>query len=207
MTSPTTSPISAALAPSLWPASTNTVLRNVVLIVLGSALLAISAKIQVPFWPVPMTLQTLAVIAIPAAYGLRLGVATVLAYLGEGFAGLPVFAQTASGPAYFLGPTGGFLAGFVIAAAIIGFATDRGWDRSVFRLGAAMLIGDAVIFALGFGWLGWLATIGAGHGIGPAKAFAAGVQPFLLGDLVKIALAACVIPAAWSLFDKGDKAR
>src|SRR4051812_3421755 len=202
MTSPTTSQMSVALAPSLWPASTNTAVRNVALIVLGSAILTLSAKIQVPFWPVPMTLQTLAVMAIPAAYGLRLGVATVLVYLAEGLAGLPVFAQTAAGPAYFLGPTGGFLAGFVIAAAIIGWATDRGWDRSIGLLAAAMLIADAVVFALGFGWLSWLAAVGTGHGIGPAKAFAGGVQPFILGDLVKIALAACVIPAAWGLVDR-----
>ncbi|MFO1185406.1 MAG: biotin transporter BioY [Bauldia sp.] len=192
----------SALAPSLWPARTNAFLRDVVLVVLGSLLIAASAKIQVPFWPVPMTLQTLAVMVIPAAYGLRVGLATVVAYLAEGLAGLPVFAGAAAGPAYFLGPTGGFLAGFIVAAAIIGYATDRGWDRSTLRLGAAMAIGDALIFAAGFAWLAWFATVSAGQGVGTARAFAGGVQPFILGDVVKVALGALAVPAVWRLVDR-----
>jgi biotin transport system substrate-specific component len=191
-----------ALAPTFWPRGVGRALQVAVLVIAGTALLTISAKIKVPFYPVPMTLQTFAVMAIAAAYGMRLGVATVLAYLAEGAFGLPVFAGTpgGSGPAYFLGPTGGFLAGFVILAIIVGYAADRGWDRSVVKLFVAMVTADAVVFLLGFVWLAWFASLASGAtGIGAAKAFAGGVSPFILGDLLKIALAALLIPAGWRL--------
>lgn len=193
---------SSALAPALLPRALNPLLRDALLVVFGTAILTLSAKVQVPFWPVPMTLQTLAVMAIPAAYGMRLGVLTILAYLAEGLAGLPVFAGAAAGPAYFLGPTGGFLAGFVVAAAVIGYAVDRGWDRSAPRLAAALVVGDALLFALGFVWLAWFAAIPSGQGIGMARALAGGVQPFILGDLVKVALTALAIPAVWRLIGR-----
>jgi biotin transport system substrate-specific component len=191
---------SSTLAMNLWSERRYPALRAVLLVLVGSAILIISAKIKVPFYPVPMTLQTFAVMAIAAAYGSRLAVATVLAYLAEGLFGLPVFTNTPpaiAGPAYFLGPTGGFLIGFIIAAFIVGLAADRGHDRSPVRLFIYMLGADIVIFALGFTWLSWFAQIASGTGIGPAAAWTGGVLPFLIADLVKIALAACLIPAAW----------
>jgi biotin transport system substrate-specific component len=196
----------SALAPALWPATVNPAVRNVVLIVAGSALLTLSAKISVPFWPVPMTLQTFAIMVIAASYGRWLGVATVLVYLAQGFVGLPVFANTpplVAGPSYFLGTTGGFLVGFIAAAYIVGWAADRGWDRSVFKLAAAMLVADAAIFLLGFVWLAWFAQLASGGvGIGIASAWTNGVANFLLADIVKIALAACLIPAGWALLKR-----
>jgi biotin transport system substrate-specific component len=159
--------------------------------VLGSLILWASAKISVPFWPVPMTLQTGAVMLIGAAYGWRLGVATVLLYLAEGAAGLPVFQGTPQqgiGLAYMMGPTGGYLIGFAVAAGIVGSLAERGFDRSVFQLFAAMLVADAVVFALGLLWLG--SVIGWDK---PLLQF--GLYPFVLGDLVKIALAACLVVA------------
>lgn len=191
---------SSTLAMNLWSERRYPALRAVLLVLVGSAILIISAKIKVPFYPVPMTLQTFAVMAIAAAYGSRLAVATVLAYLAEGLFGLPVFTNTPpaiAGPAYFLGPTGGFLIGFIIAAFIVGLAAHRGHDRSPVRLFIYMLVADIVIFALGFIWLSWFAQIASGTGIGPAAAWTGGVLPFLIADLVKIALAACLIPAAW----------
>ena len=165
------------------------------LALVGSLLLTLSAKVQVPFYPVPMTLQTFALMAIVAAFGLRAGVATVLLYLAEGAAGLPVFTGTPEkgiGLAYMAGPTGGYLAGFVVAALIVGLAVERGWGSNPFKLFAAMVVADAAIFALGLLWLGTL--------IGWDKpVFALGAAPFILGDLVKIALAAALIPAMWSL--------
>jgi len=143
----------AALAETLLPEGAMRVLGAVLLVVAGTVVLAISAKIKVPFWPVPITLQTLAIMAIAAAYGSRLAVATVLLYLAEGAVGLPVFTNTpplVAGPAYFLGPTGGFLIGFVFLAAIVGWAADRGWSRSFVKLFAAMLVADVIVFALGF---------------------------------------------------------
>src|ERR1700730_18667282 len=143
----------SALAPALLSESAGRTFQEVLLVLLGTALLAISAKVKVPFYPVPMTLQTLSVLLIAATYGRRLGVTTMLAYLGEGLLGLPVFTNTPpmiANAAYFLGPTGGFLVAYPIAALIIGYAADRGWDRSVPRLLAAIIAGEAVIFGLGF---------------------------------------------------------
>jgi biotin transport system substrate-specific component len=159
--------------------------------ILGSLILWASAKISVPFWPVPMTLQTGAVMLIGAAYGWRLGVATVLLYLAEGAAGLPVFQGTPQqgiGLAYMIGPTGGYLIGFAVAALIVGTLAERGYDRNVFQLFAAMVLADAVVFVLGLLWLG--SVIGWDK---PVLQF--GLYPFLLGDVVKIALAACLVVA------------
>jgi biotin transport system substrate-specific component len=167
--------------------------------ILGSLILWASAKISVPFWPVPMTLQTGAVALIAAAYGWRLGVATVVLYLLEGAFGLPVFTGTPErgiGIPYMMGPTGGFLLGFIVEAAIVGWLAERGFDRNPFKLFGAMVLGDAVVFVIGFTWLAWIATLSSGaHGIGASAAFANGVVPFVLGDLVKLALAAAVVAA------------
>lgn len=196
-----------ALAPALWPTSVNPWVRNLVLVIIGTGILTLSAKINVLTQPVPITLQTFAIMAIAAAYGRWLAVATVLAYLAEGFAGLPVFASTppaVAGPAYFIGTTGGFLIGFLAIAYIVGWAADRGWDRSPLKLGAAMLVGDAIAFALGFIWLAWFATLssGATGGLGIENTWKFGIEPFIVPDGIKIALAALSIPAAWALFDR-----
>jgi biotin transport system substrate-specific component len=196
----------AALVETLLPEGVARAIGAVILVLAGTAVLAISAKIKVPFWPVPMTLQTLAVLAIGAAYGSRLATITVVAYLAEGLAGIPVFTNTPpafAGPAYFLGPTGGFLIGFVLAAAIVGYAADRGWSRSFIKLFGAMIVADVVVFALGFVWLAWFATLSSGAtSLGIATAFSAGVAPFLLGDLLKIVLAALAVPAVWELVER-----
>jgi biotin transport system substrate-specific component len=192
-----------ALALAVWPRSISPAVQAIVLALVGTAVLALSAKIKVPFYPVPMTLQTFAIMALAAAYGSRLAVVTVVLYLFEGALGLPVFTNTppaVAGPAYFLGPTGGFLIGFVALAWIVGTAADHGWDRSIAKLLAAMVAADVVVFVLGFAWLAWIATLSNGAaGLGIASAFKFGVAPFLLADLLKIALAALAVPAAWML--------
>jgi biotin transport system substrate-specific component len=165
-------------------------IAQTLLVIGGTILLALAAKISVPFWPVPMTLQTLAVFVISAAYGRNLAVATMLAYLAEGAIGLPVFA-TGAGLAYMAGPTGGYLVGFVAAAAIVGHAADRGLDRNVFVLFGAMMLGEVVILALGAAWLAVL--------MGGEKALAYGIGPFIVTDIVKIALAAAMVRAAVSV--------
>lgn len=188
---------SPTLASSLWPASG--LARQLVLAVAGAALLTLSAKVSVPFFPVPMTLQTLVVLLIGAAYGWRLGAATVLLYLAQGAIGLPVFTNTpplVAGPAYFFGPTGGFLAGFVVAAAIVGFAAERGLDRSPLRFLGVLIAADAVLLALGCAWLAFFAVLPNGP-LGLERAFAAGVAPFLLGEALKVAIVAALVPAAW----------
>lgn len=175
----------------------NSLAAKVLLVVAGSLLLWVSAKTKVPFYPVPMTLQTLALFGIAAAYGMRLGVATVALYLLEGAIGLPVFAGTPEkgiGLAYMFGPTGGYLASYLIAAAIVGYAVDRGLGRNPFKLFGAMLVAETVILGMGFAWLAYL--------FGSEKALAFGVGPFIVTDLVKIALAACLVPAVSALFRK-----
>ena len=182
------------LVNTLWRGE-NTVLRNIVLAVAGSIALTVSAKTHVPFYPVPMTMQTFVVLMIGMAYGWRLGAATVLFYLAQGAAGLPVFSGTPErglGLLYMAGPTGGYLAGFVASAALVGFLAERGWGRSIVTTGIAMTLGTATIFALGLAWLGFL--------VGWDKpVLALGLTPFLAGAAFKIALAAALLPAAWRL--------
>jgi biotin transport system substrate-specific component len=162
-------------------------------VALGVAALAVAAKIKVPFWPVPITMQTFVVLSIGAAYGARLGVATLAAYLAIGALGFDVFTGSsaeANGIAYMMGGTGGYLAGFVLAAAFLGWAARRGWDRSHGRMALAMLAGSVLIYAPGLVWLGWL------HGF-DKPILAWGLYPFLVGDALKLALAALVFPLAW----------
>src|SRR6476661_10843556 len=147
------------VAAVLWPHradGSSAVLRSVVLIALGSALMALSAKVNLPLPYVPMTLQTLVVLVIGAAYGWRLGSATMIAYLAEGAMGLPVFAGPVGGIAPLLRPTAGYLYGFVLAAFITGWLAERGWDRNVVFLFGAMALAHVVIFIAGFGWLAYV---------------------------------------------------
>jgi biotin transport system substrate-specific component len=194
MSSSTTFP-QQTLIGAVWPeGSLARPLRLALLALAGTALLTVSAKVQIPFWPVPMTMQTFAVLAIGMAYGWRLGGATLLLYLAEGAAGLPVFAGTPEkgiGIAYMMGGTGGYLLGFVLAAALAGWLAERGWDRSVATTALAMLIGNVVIYVPGLLWLGAL--------FGWDKPILAwGLVPFLAGDLVKLLLAAAAMPLAWT---------
>ena len=192
----------ATLTQQLWPVqSESTIRRSVVLMVLGSALLTLSAKVSIPFYPVPMTLQTLVVLALGLAYGWRLGVATVALYLLEGASGLPVFTGTPDkglGLAYMLGGTGGYLLGFLPAVAIAGWLGERGWDRSPWTTAAAMLLGNAAIYVPGLLWLG--ALYGWDKPI-----FAWGFAPFWLGDVFKIALAMGLLPLAWRALGKSRR--
>ena len=165
-------------------------IRRIALVAAGIGLITLGAKVQVPFWPVPMTLQTLALMVVFAASGMRLSLEIVLGYLALGLVGLPVFAGPVAGPLYFAGPTAGFLLGFVGAAMIVGYAADRGLTRRPLALFGAMLTADVLIFALGFLWLGFLFTTSSGQTLGADVAFANGVKPFVLADLVKLALAA-----------------
>jgi biotin transport system substrate-specific component len=154
--------------------------RDVVLVALGSLLLAISAKVQVPFWPVPMTMQTFVVLMIGAHAGFRLAGATVLLYLVEGAIGLPVF-STGAGLAFMAGPTGGYLLGFLVSAVVVSGLFAKGFNRSLPTAFGVLVLGDALILGIGFAWLSTL--------IGAEKALAVGVLPFIPAEALKIALA------------------
>ena len=184
----------------LWPSRDDArfaALRAIVLMVVGTALLTVSAKVQVPLPFVPMTLQTLVVLMIGATYGWRLGGATVALYLAEGAMGMPVFAGPTAGLGYLMGPTGGFLFGFVAAALVMGFMAERGWDRSLLRVALMMTLGHAVILFAGFCWLSVLLPV--------AKAWSVGIVPFIAATFVKTALAVALMQAAWSITRRGGK--
>ena len=176
-------------------AATPVWLRNTVIVITGSLLLTLSAKWSIPFFPVPMTMQTLVVLCLGMLLGPRLGAAAVLAYLAQGAVGLPVFAGTPEkgiGLAYMLQHTGGYLVGLVVAAYAVGTLAKRRWDRSMLSTITAMLIGNAIIYAFGLLWLGTL--------IGWDKPVVAlGMTPFLLADLAKTLVAAALMPALWKL--------
>jgi biotin transport system substrate-specific component len=171
--------------------------RDALLVVTGSALVALCAKIQVPSWPVPITMQPFAVLLVGMALGARRGGLALGLYLLEGAAGLPVFALPTAGLAYFAGPTAGYLVAFPLAAYMVGAMAERGWDRKFVPALVAMILGDLLILVVGFGWMAMQ--------FGTSKAFAIGVGPFLPGELLKALLAAVALPAAWKLLRRMDE--
>ena len=197
-TTPTRMVLSEAIFPSegtaLW-------IKRAVLVVLGIAALAIAAKIRVPFWPVPITMQTFVVLTVGTAYGMRLGVVTLLGYLLVGALGFDIFTSSSAenyGLAYMMGGTGGYLVGFVLAAAVLGWLAREGWDRSIVKMAAALLIGNAIIYVPGILWLGYLYAETKGW----ATVLDWGLWPFLAGDALKLALAALILPLAWKAVGK-----
>jgi len=176
------------LAQELWPLARSSRMAQVLLVIAGTVLLAASAKVQVPFWPVPMTMQTFVVLLLGIAYGPRLGFITGALYLVEGALGLPVFAKGA-GMAYLMGPTGGYLFGFVVAMGICGLLAKRGWSQTVLGMLGVMLVGQILILAPGVLWLGAV--------IGMDKAITLGLTPFIAAEVFKVALAAATVPLVW----------
>ena len=180
--------------------------RQAMFVARGIAALTVAAKTQVPMWPspVPVTLGTFAVLAIGAAYGARLGLVTILAYLLLGAFGADVFVNSSAetnGIAYMLGGTGGYLVGYGLSAALLGALARRGWDRSVGSMALAMLLGNVVIYIPGMAWLHYLVVTG----LFDPSSFATpwqqtmvwGLTPYLIGDAIKLGLAALLLPAIW----------
>ncbi len=169
--------------------------KRVALVIAGVMALAISAKIAVPMWPVPITMGTFAVLALGAAYGPRLGLATIMTYMLVGVMGFDVFAGSSAesyGLAYMMGSTGGYLVGYVLATLALGVLAGMVWDRLVGKMAGAMFIGNALIYVPGL--------VGLGLIYGFDKPLLAwGLTPFLVGDAVKLVLAAMILPAAWKL--------
>ena len=169
---------------------------NLLLVIGASAIIAIAAQIAIPipFSPVPLTLQPLAVILVGAALGSTRGAAAAALYLFEGFSGLPVFAQGHGGPVWMFAATAGYLYSYPLAAWIAGWMSERGWGNTVLRALAGMTAAMAVIYAGGWSWLAVLS--------GPRAAFTLGVAPFVLADAIKIAIGAAVLPYARTLVAK-----
>ena len=173
-------------------------IKQVVMVLLGIVSLAVAAKVSIPMIPVPITMGTFAVLTVGAAYGPRLGMATILGYMIIGLAGFDVFAGSSAeafGFEYMMGSTGGYLVGYVLATLALGFAARKGWDRSIGTMALAMLVGNALIYIPGLLWLGSL--YGWDQPI-----LQWGFTPFILGDFLKLALAALLVPAIWKLVGK-----
>jgi len=172
--------------------------RNALLVLGGSLAVALlaQASVRLPFTPVPITGQTLGVLLVGTLLGSRLGALAVGLYVLEGAAGLPVYAGLKGGLPVLLGPTGGYLLGFVVAAYAVGWLAERRWDRHVFKTVTAMLFGNALIYAVGLPWLGQL--------VGWESVLNLGLWPFVPGDLLKVALAAALLPSAWRWVRRGE---
>ena len=171
-------------------------LAHIFLAAIGSLLLTISAKVQVPFYPVPMTMQTLVVLMIGMSYGASLGSGTILLYIAQGAFGLPVFAN-GGGIAYLTGPTGGYIVGFLISATLLGLLANKGWGKTWKTTAFAMIMGVCVIFLSGVGWL----SLFVGFEVAVLKGF----LPFVFADFLKIVIACFAMPAAWYCVDKIKK--
>ena len=195
---------SSLLSDRLWPAAGNALARNAVLAVTGSLIVAAAAQITVPMWPVPMTLQSLAVLAVGAAYGARLGAATLCLYAVEGAIGLPFFAGGKSGifdaMLDYLLPAGsmGYVVGFILAAWLVGRLVESGWANSFLKSALATLAGAVVLYVPGLVWLAiWAAkTQGLDTGAAISAALNWGLYPFAFGDAVKAIIAGLAVPAA-----------
>jgi biotin transport system substrate-specific component len=193
---------STAIVPTLVRPSNRVValVADAVLVALGVALVAASAQLSIhlPHTPVPITGQTFAVLLVGGAYGAARASATLAAYLVVGGLGYGVFAQHSSGwdVLRFSSATGGYLVGMLVAAALVGWLADRGWDRKPWRSLPTMVLGNVVIYAVGATWLAHAL------GVGAQQAWDLGVKDFLIGDAIKIALAAGLLPAAWFVVDK-----
>ena len=174
------------------------ILREASLVLGGSILIGVAAQLQIllPFSPVPITAQTFAVLLIAALFGSKRGLATVITYIIYGALNLPVFAGGTFGISRLIGPTAGYLAGFLAAAYVVGSLSERGWDRKPWTAAASMIVGNVIIYAVGITWLsrfvGWEAVIHTG------------LLPFLPGDALKILLATALLPTGWTLLGKSN---
>lgn len=188
----------ATLMATLWPQTQQSWLYRTGMVALGVMLLVASSKIQIPLYPVPVTMQTFVLLVMSFAYGWRLAVTTVLCYFGLGALGLPVFSGTPEkgiGLAYMLGTTGGYLMGWLFAAGLCGYLAERGWDRHIITTAFAMLLANMVIYVPGLLWLGML--------LGWDKPILAwGFTPFIIGDVFKLVLAAGLMPIIWRVVRK-----
>lgn len=172
-----------------WLIKMDAWLRNALLILLGSAMLTLASKITIPLHPIPVTLQTLAVLFIGMTYGWRLGAATILAYIGEALIGIPVLAGPIIGLPILLDPSSGYLLGFIPAVIVSGYLAEHGFGRNPLRVALAAILGNVPLYLLGLIVLSVF--------VGIQTAINVGLKPFLLGDALKIVFLACVVPAFW----------
>ena len=185
----------AALIDRVVPRSA---INNVALILSGAVFTAYAAQLVIPMWPVPITAQTLAVLLVGSVLGATRGAISLIVYFSMGAVGLPVFSAATS---LSFGPTFGYLVGFIAAAAVVGYLSQRGWHKSVTGVIGSFAIANAVIYLFGLPWLAFaLGSLGAANDL--ASVAAAGLAPFIIGDVIKMTLAAALLPLAWKFLGK-----
>jgi biotin transport system substrate-specific component len=185
----------AALIDRVIPRSA---INNVALILSGAVLTAYAAQLVIPMWPVPITAQTLAVLLVGSVLGATRGAISLIVYFSMGAVGLPVFSAATS---LSFGPTFGYLIGFIAAAALVGYLSQRGWHRSVVGVLGSFVIANSAIYLFGLPWLAFaLGTLGAANDL--ASVAAAGLAPFIIGDVIKMTVAAALLPLAWKFLGK-----
>lgn len=185
----------AALIDRVIPRSA---INNVALILSGAVFTAYAAQLVIPMWPVPITAQTLAVLLVGSVLGATRGAISLIVYFSMGAVGLPVF-QAATSLSF--GPTFGYLVGFIAAAAVVGYLSQRGWHKSVSGVLGSFAIANSVIYLFGLPWLAFvLGSLGAANDL--ASVAAAGLAPFILGDVIKMTVAAALLPLAWKFLGK-----
>lgn len=202
MTAPSrTVPRPLTLADAVVGTASRAILRDVAFVVGGAVLTAAAAQVAftMPWSPVPYTLQTAAVLLAGTALGLRRGLAAMALYVLAGMVGLPVFSDHGSGVAWLLGPTGGYLVGFLLAGALVGRLAERGWDRSIAKTALLMILGNLVIYAIG------VPVLAASAGLSAGVAIDKGALVFLPWDAAKVVLAAGLLPLAWRLLGQGPR--
>jgi biotin transport system substrate-specific component len=173
-------------------------INNVALILSGAVFTAYAAQLVIPMWPVPMTAQTLAVLLVGSVLGATRGAISLIVYFSMGAVGLPVFSAATS---LSFGPTFGYIVGFIAAAALVGYLSQRGWHKSVAGVLGSFAIANSVIYLFGLPWLAFvLGSLGAANDL--VSVSAAGLAPFIIGDVIKMTLAAALLPLAWKFLGK-----
>lgn len=185
---------------------TRTWASDIALVVAGTALVAVLAQVAIPLWPVPVTGQTLAVLLVGAGLGAVRGAASLSLYAMLGAVGLPIYSEASSGWSVLLGPTGGYIIGFIASAAIVGWAAERSWDRGWYKPIITFIGGSLVVFAFGLPWLAVsLGQLGFPNDL--QSVLVAGFYPFIIGGLVKAAIAAALLPALWAAAERSQRGK
>lgn len=180
----------------------STLVRDILLILAGTAVVSLLAQVSIPWYPVPFTGQTLAVLLVGGMLGALRGALSLAVYFAIGALGAPIFSEQAGGWDIITGATGGYIIGFILAAGVVGWLCERGADRRVVSMIGVLLLGNVLIYAIGVPWLANWSPAGDGVTLGWSQAYELGVQPFILGDLLKLAIVAAILPAGWALLQR-----
>lgn len=180
----------------------STLVRDVILVLAGTGLVSVLAQVAIPWFPVPFTGQTLAVLLVGGLLGALRGALSLAVYFAIGALGAPIFSEQSGGWDVIMGATGGYIIGFIVAAAVVGWLCERGADRRVVPMMGVLLLGNVIIYAVGVPWLANWTPPGADVAFGWSQAYEFGVQPFILGDLLKLAIVAAILPAGWALLQR-----